>query len=330
MDTVGKGKYMAKELGKIEHIDIKSVWPNEERDFTPWVKENISKISALIGEDIEDVSNEVNVGNYSADLVGKIAGTDDMVVIENQYGETNHDHLGKLLTYLSGKGAKIGIWIAETFREEHIATLDYLNNNIKQDGPSLFGIKIEVKKIGDSLPAPELVVVVKPNEYQKEVSKEVLSEAEQRLQKVRLEFFTQLADKYKQQNPSWNKVKASPQHWLSFGAGKSGFSYSWLFRMANGWHFAIELYIDVHDREENKRILKELEQMHDVIEKELGFGLDFQELPDARASRIEISKQTSGPITKLSETEKEELIKWGIEKMSIFSKVLTKYIRQLE
>ncbi len=322
-------KETAIRLGKLERVDIRKVWPNEERNFTPWVKENIAYIAELIGEDIEDIESESNVGNYSADLVGKIVGTNDLVVIENQYGETNHDHLGKLLTYLSGKSAKIGVWIAEEFREEHIATLDYLNKNIKQDGPAMFGIKIEVKRIGDSQPAPELVIVVKPNEYQREISQEILSEADKKRHQFRVEFFTKLTDKYKELNPNWNKVKAQPQHWLSFGAGKTGFSYSWAFRMTNGWRFAIELYIDQHDQEENKRMLKELEQMRGDIEKELGFQLDFQELPEKRACRIEFSKQTSGPITKLNESEKEELVKWGTEKMSVFSKTMSKYIRKL-
>lgn len=317
-------------LGRIERVDIRSVWPNEEQNFTPWIKENIGLIAELIGEDIEDVETETNVGKYSADLVGKIVGTNDSIVIENQYGETNHDHLGKLLTYLSGKGAKVGVWIAEKFREEHIATLDYLNENLKQDGPSLFGIKIEVKRIGESQPAPELVIVVKPNEFQREISQEIPSEADKKRNTLRVDFFSKLTDKYKELNPNWNKVKAQPQHWLSFGAGKTGFSYSWAFRITNGWRFAIELYIDTHDQEENKRLFKELQQMHNEIEKELGFPLDFQELPEKRACRIEYPKPTSGPITKLSEGEKTELVKWGTETMSLFSKVMSKYIRKLE
>jgi hypothetical protein len=317
-------------LGKIERVSIRSVWSNEERDFTPWIKENISLIADLIERDIEDVENEITVGSYSADLVGKIVGTGELIVIENQFGETNHDHLGKLLTYLSGKNAKIGIWIAEDFRPEHIATLDYLNENVKADGPSLFGIKIEIKKIGNSDPAPELVIVVKPNEYQREISQEILSEADRKRHKTRLEFFSKLIDKYKELNPNWHKVKAQPESWLAFTAGRPGFSFVWAFKMKNGWRFSIELSIDQRDQEENKRMLKELEKMRGEIEKELGFQVDFEELPERRACKIEYSKQTSGPITRLTEDELEELTKWGTENMTVFSRVMSQYIRKLE
>lgn len=318
-------------LGKIEHVDIRSVWPNEERDFTPWIKENISLISGLIGQDIENIEREIHVGSYSADLVGRIVNTDQLVVIENQYGETNHDHLGKLLTYLSGKNARIGVWIAEDFREEHIATINYLNENLKFDGPSLFGVKIVIKKIGDSLPAPELTIVVEPNDYQREISQETLSDADKKRHEVRVDFFTKLANKYKQMNPDWNQIKAQPQNnWLSFTAGKPRFYYSWTFHMKDGSRFAIELYIDTLDQDENKRLLGELEQMREEIEKELGFKVDFEQAAERRNCRVAFSKQTSGPITKLSEGEKEELVKWGAESMTMFSRVMSKYIRKLD
>jgi hypothetical protein len=137
-------------------------------------------VSELIGEDIEDIKQEESIGNYSADLIGKIVGSDDYIVIENQFGSTDHDHLGKLLTYSSGKGAKIGVWIAEEFNEQHLAALAYLNENMNAEGPSFFGIKIELKKIGNSLPAPELVVLVKPNSFQRNLSREVESESDRK------------------------------------------------------------------------------------------------------------------------------------------------------
>jgi len=157
-----------------------------------------------------------------------------------------------------------------------------------------------------------------------------LSEADKKRRDLRVEFFSKLANAYEEMNPAWNIVKAQPQHWLSFGAGKTGLAYNWAFKMRNGWRFAIELYIDQHDKEKNKRLLKELEQMRGEMEKDLGFQVDFQELPEKRASRIELSRQTSGPITKLNEAEKDELVRWGAEKMSVFSKVMAQYIRKLE
>jgi hypothetical protein len=100
--------------------------------------------------------------------------------------------------------------------------------------------------------------------------------------------------------------------------------------MKNGSRFSIELYIDQRDQEENRRMLKELEKMRGDIEKELGFRVYFEELQDRRACKIGYSKLTSGPITKLTEDELQELVKWGTEKMSVFSRVMSEYIRKLE
>jgi hypothetical protein len=315
------------EVGKIEHVDIRSVWAHEERNFTPWIKGHISVIAELIGHEIEDVESESNVGNYSADLVAKIARTEDLIVIENQFGQTDHNHLGKLLTYLSGKNAKIGVWIAEDFREEHIATLTYLNQNLKSDGPSLYGIKVEAKKIDNSRPAPEFIIVVKPNEFQRIISQE--SKTDQNRHRIRIDFYTELINKYKELNPNWNKVKPNTTSWVSFSSGKPGFSYSWAFKLKNGSRFDIELYIDQHDQEQNKLALKQIGMMRADIEKELGFRLNFEELPDKRACRIDFSKITSGPITRLSENEKKGLVLWGAEKMTTFTKVMSKYIQKL-
>jgi hypothetical protein len=316
-------------LGKIEKVPLRTVWANEEKDFTPWLKNHINLIAEKVGEEIVDVTNETDVGKYWADLIGTLSNTKEKIIIENQYDETDHDHLGKLLTYLAGKEAKMGVWIAEKFTDEHIAALNYLNENFRQDGLRLFGIKVEAKRIGDSKPAPEFTIVVKPNDFQRKISNEIVTESAKKLIGERLDFFTKLADNYGQYNSDWNKVKAQPQNWLSFGAGKSGFTYSWEFKMSP-WRFAIQLYIDTRDKEANKTILHEFQDKAKEIEKELGFELSFQELPERRACRIEYSTRTNGPITKLKEEEKNKLIEWGCSSMNKFSTVMSKYIRQID
>ena len=325
------GIVLAHQLGKIERVDIRTIWPNEERDFTPWLRDNIQSLSEKVQVGIEDIEIEQDVGDYSADMTGKVEGTDKIVVIENQYGETNHDHLGKLLTYLAGKGAKVGIWIAETFREEHIATLEYLNETSSTDGIALFGVELEAKRISDSKPAIEFTLAVRPNRWQREISQEPRSEADKKRHELRLGFFTKLADRYKELNPSWHRVKAQPQHWLSFSAGRSGFSFSWTWRMLGGFRFAIELYIDTGDSEENKTYFAELLQKKEEIEKQVGHKLDFQELSEKRASRIEVSSPPTGvPFTRLSDDKKRELVEWGAQTMLKFSTVLSKYVQALD
>jgi len=318
-------------LGKLEEVDIRTVWKNEGQDFTPWLQENIDRLSESIGYGIIDLSREQSVGKYWADLVGTLEGSDKIVVVENQFGETDHDHLGKLLTYTAGKNAKVAIWIAESFRPEHIAALENLNENMGSEGISFFGIEIKLRRIGNSPPAAEFLVVAKPNEWQRQVSQQPLSESDVKRNKLRFEFFSKLADKYKELNPSWNKVKAAHNHWLSFGAGKAGFSFSWVFKwIGSGTRFSVELYIDTRDQEENKKYFNQLKERKEEIEKALGFELFWDERIDSRFSRIECSMPTETVFTKLSEKRKDELVEWGSKTMLNFSQVLVKYIKQLD
>jgi hypothetical protein len=323
-------KAMDSQLGKIQKVDIRTIWSNEERDFTPWLKDNVQLLSEKVGVGIEDLEIEQDVGKYSADMTGKVEGSDKIVVIENQYGETNHDHLGKLLTYLSGRGAKVGIWIAENFREEHIATLEYLNEMTSKDGIALFGVELQVRRIGDSKPAPEFTLVVKPNEWQRQISQEPESETDRRRANLRVEFFTKLFDRYKELNPDWHRVKAQPQSWISFSSGRPGFYYTWSWKSLGGYRFAVELYIEPGEPEQNKQYFRELLQKREEIEQQVGSKLDFLELPGRSESRIEMSMPTGVPFTKLSPDKKQELLEWGAQTMLKFSTTLSKYVHALD
>ena len=109
------------------------MWHNEAADFTPWLAENIEDLAEKIGMELEVVGQEVLVGPYSADILAKDVNTGDYVVIENQLEKTNHDHLGKSITYASVLNAKNIVWVATTFTEEHKKALDWLNDNTNED-----------------------------------------------------------------------------------------------------------------------------------------------------------------------------------------------------
>ena len=109
-------------LKKLEEIkDLRTVWPHEASDFTPWLSEddNIALLSDAIGIDITVDDTESAVGDFNVDIFASETGTDRKIIIENQLEDTNHDHLGKLITYASGKGAGVIIWIVKKAREEH-------------------------------------------------------------------------------------------------------------------------------------------------------------------------------------------------------------------
>lgn len=117
-------------LGTMTQItNLRDVWPNEATDFTPWLAENISLLSDVTGLSLEVIEQESPVGSFSLDVLAQDTDTDTYTVIENQLEDTNHDHLGKLLTYAAGKDAKNIIWIVKAAREEHKAAIEWLNNN---------------------------------------------------------------------------------------------------------------------------------------------------------------------------------------------------------
>ena len=156
----------AQELGTIEKVNIREVWPTEDDHFTPWLGANLDKLGAELGLDLELAETEATVGTFRLDVRARDVGSQGEVVIENQFGQTDHSHLGQLLTYASGFDAQAIVWIAERFRDEHREALDFLNHRTGED-TRFFGVEIELWRIGDSLPAVNFNLVSTPNEWRK-------------------------------------------------------------------------------------------------------------------------------------------------------------------
>ena len=117
------------ELGVLEHVDVREVWRHEAQDFTPWLAENLDKLSAILDVDLEREGVEVHVGPYRADIAARIPQDDTRVLIENQLDEANLQHLGQVLAYLAGLDAKIVVWIAAGFNEAHLSAIRWLNEH---------------------------------------------------------------------------------------------------------------------------------------------------------------------------------------------------------
>jgi hypothetical protein len=141
-------------LGTLEKVDPRTIWPDEASGFTPWLVENIRLLSDAIGMDLEVDESEAAVGGFRVDIVCKDLATGRPVVIENMLGPTDHDHLGKLLTYAAGWGARAAILVGTEFRDEHLKALEWLNE-LSGEEHLFFAVRAGVVKIGDSLPAPE-------------------------------------------------------------------------------------------------------------------------------------------------------------------------------
>ena len=183
-------------LGRLEPVAVREVWPNEESDFTPWLAEpeNLGVLADALGMSLEFVAREEKVGPYSADILCRDPNDQTKVVVENQLGQTDHDHLGKLLTYAAHFNARVLVWVARTFTDQHRAALDWLNE-VSETGTRFFGLEIELWKIGDSVPAPKFNVVARPNDWTRDgVDAAALTDT-QRMQLAFWEGFTEFVSR---------------------------------------------------------------------------------------------------------------------------------------
>ena len=158
-------------LGKLEKItDLRTIWKNEEYDFTPWLAKdtNIKLLSDEIGIPIKVKKTEAPVGKYSLDILAENEDTNENIIIENQLEITNHDHLGKILVYGAGYDAKTIIWIVKDANEEHKQAIEWLNEH-SDDSINLFLVKVELFRIGDSDIAPHFEIVSQPNDWTKTI-----------------------------------------------------------------------------------------------------------------------------------------------------------------
>ena len=157
-------------LGRLERVELRSAWPHEAGNFTPWLaqQENLDLLGDALGMELAFEAAEKPVENFSADILAKDVATERWVLIENQLEQTDHSHLGQILTYAAGLDASTIIWIAKEFREPHRAAIDYLNH-ISGSEFNFFAVQIELFRIGESALAPRFNVLAKPNDWSREV-----------------------------------------------------------------------------------------------------------------------------------------------------------------
>ena len=311
------------ELGRIEKGDLREAWPHEAADFTPWLAGHISELGNALGLELELQSQEAPIGTFSLDLLARVSGTNRTVIIENQLEPTNHDHLGKLLTYAGGCDAHVIIWVAKDFRDEHRQSLDWLNQRTDED-TEFYGVVVEVWKIDGSRPAPHFNMVATPNEWHREAADTVrlgnISDKNLRYKS----FFQKLIDDLRERGFT-NARKAQPQGWYSFSAGYgSRAQYAAVFNQ--GRRVSVEVYIGSTDRDRNKTLFDHLMEQLESIESELGESLDWERLNNRSASRIAIRRQGS-----IDDDETlEEIENWMIDKLLDFKRVFGPHLDELE
>ncbi len=312
---------MTLKLGQLKKLKLKSVWSHEERDFTPWLSEDahLAALSEAIGMDLQLDRIEVPVGPYWADMLAQDA-SGDYVVIENQFGRTNHDHLGKLLTYGATLGASAVVWIAEHFTDEHRKTIDWLNERTI-DSLSLYAVQLEVLQIDESSPAIRFNIICEPNQVVRAATKAKTSGALTEVQQMQLDFWTMFQMRLLEKKVVQSAQTPRPQYWFDVALGRTNFFLSNILDTSAG-RIGVRVYIGNRIA---KAALSQLEKDREDIEKEIGETLSWNPTPEKRDKiiglfrTVDISKREAWP----------EYCDWLVDYVGRFRKAFMPRIKTL-
>lgn len=305
-------------LGKLEKIkDLRSVWKHEANDFTRWLaeEENLKTLGDEIGIDIELLSREAKTGSFSTDILAVEANTNNRIIIENQLETTDHDHLGKIITYASGHDAKTIIWIVKEAREEHRQAIDWLNERTDEE-INIFLCKIELWKIGDSEVAPKFQIVSSPNNWSKTVKRSLDNEMTSSSM-LQYDYWTKVKDEIDKNYPIFNSRKPRAQHWYDLAIGKT-LAHISLIMTTQKSELKVQLWIS-----DSKEFFNYLYEIKDEIESELGYEVEWNSSENRKSSNITIIKKTDVH----DESKWEENIKWQLTKASEFYNVFADRVK---
>lgn len=314
-----------KKIARAEAVDLREVWKDEARDFTPWLAsvEGLSLLNDELGVELVGVEIEQNVGPYKADIVAKVASIGDeekRVVIENQLDQTDHDHLGKIITYAAGQEASIVVWVARNFIAEHRQAIDWLNENMPD--VDLFGLEIALFKIEDSPPAPQFKVISSPNEWSKKIRASRASElSETELQHLKYweELRNYAVEKSKGDIFS-QKARAAHEYYIAIG--RSNFEIKlWI----NSRIKEIGAYLHLFEFTA-KIAFDQIFANKEEIEDEIGYALQWHREENKKTSWIALKREGFYQ----DENIRQELIEWHFQKALDLHRVFSKRVRDLK
>lgn len=309
------------DFATIEEIPLRTYFSREDTNFTPWLRDNIQLLGDKIGIDIVDPSTEVPIGTYRLDILANESGTSRKIAIENQFGITDHDHLGKLLTYMAGVNADVVIWVAEGFKDEHITAINHLNQ-ISNSETAFFCIKPRLIRIEKSKPAFEFTIITQPDEWEKANKPQGSNELEREYSK----FWSLLIDEHADTIPNL-KSRALKYNSLGFGSGKPGFTYGWRFTREKT--FELVLWIDTGDYEQNQNALIQLKNRKDEIENKLGKNVRYFCKENVRMVLVYLKNDIRSDILNLDDNERKDIVEWSTKWFPKFRETFDALIKEI-
>lgn len=314
---------MTVQVERLTEVPLREVWRDEAAVFTPWLAANLDHLSEALGMDLELVGTEVAVGPFSADIVLIDGNSGHRVIVENYLESTDHDHLGKLITYAAGLEGSFAVLVAKTFRPEHRSALKWLNS-ISTSDAGFFGLEVRAVKIGDSPPAVTLEVIVEPDDWQRQVretSSGQLSESQARYVEWWAEFLPELQEAH----PGWTSASKPPSvNWTTLPTGRSGIRYGASFSWpagATGYRLRVELYMD--DGAAHWSYFIERKAKLDAA---FGPGLVWEGLEESKASRIAVYLDDADP----DDRERwPQYRAWAIEQLGRFREAFQPVVQEM-
>mgnify|MGYP006272408393 CR=1 FL=1 len=307
-------------VGKLEKVDVRRIWLHEAYDFSTWLFDNFEILNEQLNLQINPIEKEKSVGPFNVDILAEdhLGRT---VVIENQLNKTDHDHLGKVLTYLSNLDAKVAIWISTDPRPEHVTAVDFLNEVVPTD-TQFYLLRLDAFKIGDSEPAPLFTIEAGPSE-EKSAGGAVKKEIAEKDQ-ARLRFFEQLLEKANESTKIFTNV--SPlgyQNWVNAGAGKAGLMWALVVTKKSA---RAEFIFCNTDPEMNKKRFDILYGKKEEIEEALQVNLEWN-FKENRKQQYVRFKCTSGGLD--DEEKWTEIQNEMVEKLCRMEGVFGPFINSL-
>jgi hypothetical protein len=314
-------------LAHLRRIEPRDAWQSEASDFTPWLgqEENFRVLAETLHfTDAEVEAVERSVGSFSADIVAR--DRDGMILVENQLEQTDHTHLGQILTYLAGLDGPVKVvWVATKVRDEHRAAVDWFNENTPEDY-SFFAVELEVYRIADSPAAPYFHVAARPNDWSRHAkakTREIANEPQNERQQKYQTYWSFMADHFAEQDPQFSGASPPKGHWWGFGIGRSHFSLTIVSAMRDRW-IGAEVYIG---RDEEKLIFDHLFLDRLAIEEEFGAPMEWERLDGRKGSRIAIRWQGIDP----TDSQRwPEFAAWYLKQMRGLRRVFSQRIRNID
>lgn len=313
---------MSEKFGRPERVELRKRWKTENRDFTPWLakEKNLSLLAETLNLDLELEKREVSVGEFQADILCRNTLDNSWVVIENQLEKTDHEHLGKLLTYAAGLNAATVVWIAKEFRDEHRAALDR-QNEVTEERLRYFGVEIELWQIGNSSPAPKFNIVAKPNDWRRNVLYATSGDlTETQLQQI--QYWTELSERMSEEDCGIGDLNPIPNAHVFLAIGKSGIR---LKVSISKQKKRLSVWLDMFDERATAHF-NLLAQDREEIDQEFGESLEWNELPGKKSCQVFLHEGNTDPTSKADWAEQHA---WFAKKLKIFDRVFRHRVRDL-